>query len=142
FRHHADTFCLFVFSRQGISQTHGVPIDVESRIFCRVVGCFFCSSRSPSPPPPPQSTFSFCHGAVRCRWRRKNRWRSPFGMPPCVLWMRSLAVPLWQDYSSTKSCVQLAPFSENGTRNGYGGRSIGPRHDLATACRGQRLVCA
>ena len=75
-------------------------------------------------------------------WRRKNCWRSPFGMPPCVLWMRSIAVPLWQDYSSTKSRVQLAPFSENGTRNGYGGGSIGPRHDLATACRRQRLVCA
>ncbi len=62
---HADTFTGLLSSRrQGISQTHGVSLDVESCFSCCVVVAFFRSSRSPSPPSSSPSTFSF-YGVIR-----------------------------------------------------------------------------
>src|SRR5437763_16415265 len=57
-------------------------------------------------------------------------------MPARVLWVRGLAVSVWPDHSSIESCVQLASFPARCPRDGDGSGSIGPRHDFATACRG------
>lgn len=66
----------------------------------------------------------------------------PFGMPACLLWVRSLAISVWSDHSSIESRLELEAVSPSRPGTGHGGSSVRPRHDFATAGEWRHLVRA
>ncbi len=118
------------------------PLDVESCLYCSVVGVCFRSGPGTSWQSSSSPSFSG-NGVLRRRPNgRKDRQYPPFRMPARVLRLRGVAVPLWSNHSSAESRRQLAPFPPRQSGAGHGGGSIGPRHDLAAACRWRHLVRA